>query len=94
MSQTEQVQNITVSPLDLLKPPTQFHEAEQLELKKIFSNPLVVSYLRHLGEADNKDLLSLQVLDMPADLIARRHTMIQSRLSAYATLLVLSTQGV
>ena len=81
------------SAVDLLIPPKEFHESEVLELKKLLGNPLVVSYLRHLGELDNKDLISLPVLDLDSEAIARRHATIQGRMSAYATILAVSIQG-
>lgn len=76
--------------VNLLLPSSEFHEAEQLELKKIFSEPLVARYLRHLAVEDNKELIEISVLDMPADYVVRRHTMVQGRMSAYATLLSLA----
>lgn len=79
--------------VDLLSPPVLMTEVEILELKKIFSEPLVIKYLRSLGAEDNKELISLSVLDMNAELLARRHTMIQGRMSAYVTLLAISQKG-
>ena len=76
--------------VNLLLPLDSFHESEQLELKEIFSNPLVARYLRHLAVEDNKELIEISVLDMPADFVVRRHTMVQGRMSAYATLLSLA----
>lgn len=79
-----------MSQLNLILPQEEIPEPDQFKLQEIFRDPLVVKYLRYLAIQDNKELLGLAVLDMPADSVAKRHTMVQGRLSAYATLLSLS----
>ena len=76
--------------LSTIIPFNPLSEAEETELLRIFSNPVVTKYLRSLGQEDSKDLLSLGILDMPAEGIARRHSYISGKLSVVQTLLSIS----
>lgn len=74
-----------------LFPVIAISDAEQAELKRIFSQDVVVKYLRALGREDSRDLLDLSALDLPAEAIANRHILITGKLQVVATLLSISS---
>ncbi len=72
-------------------PPMHLTRGEEAELKILFSSPLLKKYLTILGQEDSKDLLSLNILDMPDKEIANRHHFISGKLAVISTLLAVST---
>lgn len=76
--------------LDVLLPTVPLTRGEEVDLKTIFSKPLVKRYLMLLGVEDSKDLLSLNILDMPDRDIANRHHFISGKLAVLSTLLAIS----
>lgn len=77
--------------INLLFPTNTLTSGEEIELKIIFSNPVVKKYLNILGVEDSKDLLSLNILDMSDKDIANRHHFISGKLAVISTLLAIST---
>ncbi len=67
--------------------PIEFSEAEQKLLKHLFSDPVVIKYLKSLGQESSRELLELGILDMSDEAIARRHTLLTGKLLVVSTLL-------
>ena len=76
--------------ISLIFPEESLTKAEEIEITQVFSLPTVKKYLRILGAADSKDLLSLGILDMPDRDIANRHQHVSGKLAVIATLLSIS----
>lgn len=76
--------------LNTLFPSVSFTEDEISTLAYMFSDPLVVRYLKSLGVEDSKDLLGLGVLDLPAESTVRRHSFSAGKLAVITTLLSIS----
>lgn len=76
--------------IDSIIPVNTFTEGEETILRVAFSDPTVVKYLKTMGQNDSKELLTLGVLDMPAESLARRHSLIAGKLSVIQTLLSIS----
>lgn len=76
--------------IDTIITTPEFTEGENTILKITFSDPTVIKYLKALGQNDSKELLTLGILDMPAESIARRHSLIAGKLLVISTLLSIS----
>ena len=77
--------------IDNIIPSKRLTRGEEAELQIIFASPLLQKYLTILGIEDSKDLLSLNILDMPDKDIANRHHFISGKLAVISTLLAIST---
>lgn len=60
------------------------------ELHKIFSNPIVIKYLRYLSATAATELITMGSLHTPDAEIANAHRRIDGQLDAYSTLLSIS----
>jgi hypothetical protein len=77
--------------LDTLLPSAPLTKGEEADLKTAFSHPVVKKYLKLLGVEDSKDLLSLNILDMPDKDIANRHHFISGKLAVISTLMAIAS---
>lgn len=67
--------------------PQEPSPAEQLEIARLLSQPVIKKYLKFLGQAEVSDLARLGTLDMPKENLANRHNLITGKLSVIETLL-------
>jgi hypothetical protein len=71
---------------------TLFQEApltkdEEAVVIEIFSSPVVKKYLRMLGRNDLAELAALSVSNMQDSEVAKKHSLVQGKLSTIVTLL-------
>ena len=58
----------------------------------VFSNPVVTKYLRTIAENDLMELATLSITEREDSEVAKKHALIQGKLSTIATLLSISNQ--
>lgn len=73
--------------IESLFPSVTLTKPEEVELMNHLTSPVVQKYLKSLAVEDSKELLTLGVLDMPAQAIANRHLLVSGRLEVLTTLL-------
>lgn len=73
--------------INLIIPEEKLLPHEIILIMEKMADPLIQKYLRILGKEDSKDLLSLNILDMPDKDIANRHHFISGKLAVLTTLL-------
>ena len=71
-----------------------FSKTEEDIVIEIFDNPVVKNYLKTLAKNDLLELATLSITERDNSEVAKKHALIQGRLSTIVTLLSISTQPV
>ena len=76
--------------LNNLIPTETLSRTEEDIVIDILSNPIIKKYFRILGSTDLKELASLSITERPNEEVAKKHSLIQGKLSVLATLINIS----
>lgn len=79
-----------MSPEEVLIQPDKLSEPEELHLVGIFSDPVVVKYLKLLGRDAVLDLVRLSSLVEEPQALASKHVFVEGTLSVIAAMLSIS----
>lgn len=60
---------------------------------EIFSNPVVIKYLKIMGTNDLVELATLSITEKDDSEVAKKHALVQGKLSTIVTLLSISNQS-
>lgn len=60
----------------------------------IFSNPTIVKYLKMLAQGDILELATLSITEREDSEVAKKHALVQGKLSTIAALLSISNQAI
>ena len=66
------------------------NEGEEDLLRQVFSNPVVIKYLRILAQTETSDFVGANLLQEPEELYARQLMKLQGKLAVVVTLLSIS----
>ena len=75
---------------EILQIDVELSKTELDLLGEIFSNPLVIKYLKIVGKNDLSELATLSISGMDDSEVAKKHAHINGRLSTLVTLLSIS----
>ena len=67
-------------------------DAEMKQIQVVLSDPLIKKYLRIIGQNDLAELASLGVASLGDSEVAKKHALVQGKLSTIVTLLNIKPQ--
>lgn len=62
-------------------------EAEMNQIRTVLSDPLIKKYFRIMGQNDLAELASLGVSSLDDSVVAKKHALVQGKLSTIVTIL-------